>query len=320
MKKRILLFVFASSIVTAVQIPSLHPAHLNIEAPWFTGPLLAPSALTIPGGHYNIEPYVYAIAQVGIYDNDWQAQKEETVWTNYTQESLQFGINSWADFAFFPTLYYNHTNGAGMWELGDLPIKFDFQLHKNIRSLDQWSWALSFSIEETIPLGKFRNLSPKKKKTDVGGAGSWQTTFVLNWGNLFRLRKNYFITWRTALEYTIPAPVHVKNLNFYGGGRGTNGIVYPGKTFLIDSAVEINLSQNWAFALDVVGQWATRVRFKGKTLISNTVPKSIQFSLAPAIEYNWSANIGIIFGSWFTIAGKNAKEFVGGVAAFNYYH
>ncbi len=49
-------------------------------------------------------------------------------------------------------------------------------------------------------------------------------------------------------------------------------------------------------------------------------PTSAQFSIAPAIEYNWNANIGIIFGSWFTLAGKNSTQFTSGVFAFNYYN
>lgn len=322
MKKRILVFLFAAETLRAVQIPAhpLHPPHPTIKAPWFTGPLLAPSPLTIPPGHFNLEPYLYAIANIGHYDSNWHRQDIETTWAIYTQQSIQVGINSWLDFQLNPTLFYNYTRGAGMWEIGDMPIGFDFQLYKNIRPLDQWSPAIGFSLKETIPMGKYRNLNPKKKGMDVGGEGSWQTVFVLNWGNLFYIGNNRFITWRNSFEYTLPAPVHVKNLNFYGGGPGTNGTVYPAQVFTYDTAIEISLNQNWVFAMDFVGQWTGKSRFKGKTSAPNTVPKSVQFSLAPAFEYNWSANIGIIVGSWFTIAGRNATQFAGGVAAFNYYH
>ena len=60
----------------------------------------------------------------------------------------------------------------------------------------------------------------------------------------------------------------------------------------------------------MVGSWAGKTRFKGKTLVPNTAPPAAQFSLAPAIEYNWSSDIGIIFGPWFTIAGRNAVQLV----------
>ena len=154
----------------------------------------------------------------------------------------------------------------------------------------------------------------------MGGQGSWQTAFALVWGNLFHLMRNHFISWRTSFQYTLPAPVHVKNLNAYGGAKGTKGTVYPAQNFSIDTAVEISFTRNWAFAMDFVGSWSGKTRFKGKATAPNTSPASAQFSLGPAIEYNWSADIGIIFGPWFTIAGRNTPQFTSAVFAFNYYH
>ncbi len=323
MKKSFFVFALTSLIcLQAVQIPAVrrHPPHPTIEAPWFTGPLLAPSALTIPVGHINVEPYLYFLANTGAYDKDWHRKKIPTLWTNYSQTIIQFGLTSWMDFQFSPTLFYNYRHGAGQWEIGDMPIGFDFQLYENIRPLDQWSPAISLSIREVLPIGKYQNLNPKKKRTDIGGLGSWQTIFAINWGNLFYIGNNRFITWRNFFSYTLPAPIHVKNFNVYGGSEGTRATVYPAQSFEIDTALEINLNRNWAFAIDFVGDWTRKVRVKGKTSLPITVPASAQFSLAPALEYNWSADIGIIFGSWFTIAGRSAPQFVSGIFAFNCYH
>lgn len=323
MKKRILVFLFAAATtLQAVQIPAhrVHPPHATIQAPWFTGPLLAPSAYTIPQGHFNIEPYLYVIADTGKYDSHWHCHDIETIWPSYTQEFFQVGITPWLDFQISPTLFYNYTSGAGMWEFGDLPLGFDIQLFKRIRPLDEWSTAMLLTVKETIPSGKYQNLNPKKKGTDIGGQGSWQTTFELDWGNLFYIGHNRFITWRNSLQYTYPAPVHVKNLNSYGGSVGTNGTVYPAQTLSFDTAIEITLNQNWVFAMDFVGTWTTRSRFTGKTSVVNTAPASAQFSLAPAIEYNFSPEIGLIFGSWFTVAGRNSTQFTSAVIAFNYFH
>jgi hypothetical protein len=51
----------------------------------------------------------------------------------------------------------------------------------------------------------------------------------------------------------------------------------------------------------------------------NGGPSSSQYSLAPAIEYNWSQNIGLIGGVWFTVAGQNISQFNSIVIALNYY-
>lgn len=319
MKKRIFVFLAATFSLFAVQIPQ-EPSHPTIRTPWFTGPLLAPSPVTVPKGHINYEPYLYATANIGRYQNNWHRKDRKTLWNIYTQQLLQVGINSWADFQITPTCYYNYTQGAGSWEMGDLPLGFDFQLYANNPSLEKWRIVLGFTLKETIPIGKYQNLNPKKLGTDNGGEGSWQTTLILNWGNLFYLGKDRFITWRNSLQYTIPSSVHVKNLNVYGGAAGTKGTVYPAQVVTFDTAIELTLTQNWVFAMDVVGTWTDKTDFKGKTTAPNTLPPSWQFSLAPAIEYNWSASIGIIIGSWFTIAGKNSTQFASGIAAFNYYH
>lgn len=323
MKKRfsLSLVLFAVSM-NAIQIPVHHFATKTpgVKAPWFTGPLLAPSGLTIPAGHYNIEPYVYATANTGQYTSNWKRVKTDTFWANIFQPSFQFGLNKWLDFQFNPTLSYNYKEGAAKWVIGDMPIGFDIQLFKRTASLTSWNTALKLALKETLPIGKYRNLNPKKLLTDVGGQGTWQTSVGLVWGNLFYLGGDTFLTWRTAWQYSLPAPVHVKNLNVYGGGPGTKGTVYPAQGFLFDTAIEINMNQNWAFAMDIVGNWLGKTRFKGDTSVKMTSPPSVQFSLAPALEYNWSANLGMIFGCWFTVAGRNSTQFTSGVLAINYYN
>lgn len=323
MIKRILLSALAwSCSLQAIQIPVHHYAtpQPSVNSPWFTGPLLAPSALSIPPGHYNIEPYLYITANTGHYDSNWKRHKIETFWVNELQPQFQFGLTNWLDFQFSPTLIYNYTKGAGKWVFGDLPFGFDVQLFHTSRKITEWNTAIKLGLKAVIPCGKYQNLDPKKLLTDEGGEGNWQPSVNLVWGNVFYLGKSHFVTWRNSFLYTIPNPVHVKNLNAFGGGPGTNGTVYPPQNFQFDTAIEINLNQNWAFAIDFLGSWWGKTRFKGKTIFPNTLPPAVQLSLAPGIEYNWSANLGIIFGVWFSVAGRNAIQFTTGVFAFNYYH
>ena len=299
----------------------IEPPKVNeVQAPWLTGPLLAPSGITIPPGHYNIEPYIYATAITAKYDRDWKEVKTETFWNNSFQPALQFGLTDWLDFEIFPTLFYNYTKKAGKWVAADMPMNFDIQLYTHGKRVIDWITSLKLVIKETVPIGKYRNLNPRKLATDVGGQGSWQSALGLVWGNCFYLGKDRFLTARVNLQYTLPAPVHVKNLNVYGGGPGTNGTVYPAQNFFFDIGTELTLTKNWAFAMDIVGSWYGKARFKGKTILPNKLPPATQFSLAPAIEYNWNGSLGIIFGPWFTVAGRNSVKFTSGVFAVNYYH
>lgn len=320
--KRLLFYLVWMGSVVGIQIPSHHvfPPHLKIQPPWFTGPLLAPSGLTVPQGHFNIEPYLYITANTGKYDDDWHRIKTKSFWNNSFQVPVQIGITPQFDCLFSPTLFYNYTEGAAQWAVGDLPIGIDIQLYRHNRLLSEWGTGLLLRIEEVLPIGKYNNLNPKKHLTDAGGGGTWQTNVTLVWGNLFPLGGLYFVTWRSALQYTFSTPVQVHNLNVYGGGKGTRGKVYPGQSLQFDTAIEFTLSKNWAFAMDIVGSWTEKNRFEGKTSIKNSAPASIQFSLAPAIEYNWSSELGLIAGCWFSVAGRNSTQFISAVTALNFFY
>ena len=89
---------------------------------------------------------------------------------------------------------------------------------------------------------------------------------------------------------------------------------------------EYSLTRNWVLATDFVGIFGSKSRFlgnPGKNLMglpsSNIKRASIQYSLAPAIEYNWSESLGVIAGCWFTVAGKNSAKFENYTVSLNYF-
>lgn len=309
--------------------------------PWFTGPLLAPSPTVVPAGSWSIEPYFFAIKTPAAYDKEWQPQSNPTLWTVSCQIPVWVGLTNWLDLQIQPTLNWNHKQGSGAhWSLGDLVLQLEFQLYRDSLPHKTWLPSIKFALREGIPTGKYRNLDPKKSSTDLGGSGSWNTAFELVFGRIFQLSNTHFLTSRLGFTYTLPSPVHVKGFNAYGGGLGANGTAYPGKNFQVDLGLEISLSRNWAFALDILGVWQSRSKFSGNpgianvdslfapispelpsegSLAINDVKSYIQYSLAPALEYNFNENFGIIGGTWFTIAGKNVSEFYSAVIAINYY-
>lgn len=308
--------------------------------PWFTGPLLAQTAAVIPAGSWNIEPYFFAIKTPAVYDNSWTPQNIPDHWSLSAQIPIWIGLCDWVDIEFQPTLSWIHAQGAGAhWALRDFIFQIDFQLHRDEIPHKSWLPSIKLALRETVPMGKYRNLEPKKASTDLGGAGSWATAVGLVFGKTFHLTSYYFFSSRLSLIYTLPAPVHVKGLNAYGGGFRTNGTVYPGQNFQADWAFEVSLSRNWAFAFDVLATWQSKTKFSGNPGFSlsggkpETAPQNlivgstasennksyIQYSLAPAVEYNFNENLGIIAGTWFTVAGKNVGEFYSAVVAINYY-
>lgn len=327
MKYKILsIFIFLNGVWGIDKV--LYPEQeFQNEAPWLTGPLFAPSSVTLPPGHFNIEPYLSSTAILGIYDEKGKAVSAKTFWTNQCETSIQVGLLSWLDMQFTPTFFWNYSQNAGCSGIGDLPIILDIQLYNNQFYPNHWFPSVKLSITETCPLGRYDHLNPKKKGTQAGGGGSWVTQPALTFGKLFHLKGVHFLNSRFSLGYAFPAPVRVKGLSVYGGALDTKVRYFPRQYFFMDLAFELTLSQMYAFAIDLIGFWYQKAHFSGHSgIASDGTPANLihrsgyQYTIAPALEFNPSENLGVIGGVWFSLAGKSAARLISGIVALNYYH
>ncbi len=286
--------------------------------PWFTGPLLTPSAYVVPYGFVNLEPYVYVTVTKGAYDDHWHAHRVPTFVSVNAQMTNQIGISKRTQFSFNPQFFYNKTEGKESVRFGDFPLGFAFQCYFDTPDTP-WP-AVKFLIQETCPTGNYQRLDPRKLRTDVTGRGSFATQPSFIFGKKYHFGGWHWLNTRLQLGYTYFAPVHVRSFNTYGGGHGTVGKVYPGNQIIALLGLEYCLTRNWVLAIDINEQYRQKNRFKGKSVSKVGNPLSQQLSLAPAIEYNFSAACGLIGGAWFTACGRNSSDFLSWVIAFNYYN
>jgi hypothetical protein len=319
-------------------------------SPWFTGPLLTPSPFTVPAGHVNIEPYEFYFNNYGVYDRHWDDHRKTSLITWNTQVLMQFGIAKGLEFDIAPQVVTNSISGINSTFMGDLPITLSYQLFDG--KSETLMPAIKIGFKENIPFGNYDRFNPAKAAVQSTGSGSFVTTFFVNLGRTYNLYRNHFLNFRTSLSYSIPTDVHVEGFNSYGGGNGTYGTLKPGNAFSWFTGVEYSLTQNWVLSCDLAFVATSKSTFKGNlgtvpdaSLISsvsfgnpslNGAPQatfdggdsiasmgsssSRQWSLAPALEYDFNEHIGIIAGPYFTFAGKNAPAFTSGVAAINIYY
>lgn len=297
-------------------------AHKTVEygyKPWFTGPLLAPSGLTLPQGHLNIQPYLYLNAEIGKYNNNWQTLSNPVFYSNTFQVQAKYGLTRILDVQIQPQIICNTTQYRSYTGIGDLPISLDIQI-VNAKIHDHWP-DLKLTFGGSIPSGKFQHLHSDRKKTDAIGSGVWAPSITFVIAKLWEVTYHHFINLRFSFQHTWGTSVHVKGLNNYGGTKTTNGRVFPGNSFVFNGAIQYNLTRNWALACDLYYQHNHRNRFSGHVGDDGTMtsPSSEQWSLAPAIEYNWSANVGLLSGVWFTFAGRNSTQFINGIVSVNIY-
>jgi hypothetical protein len=291
-----------------------------LERPWLTGPLLTPSGHVVPTGHQNYEPYVYWTESYGSYNSHWNPHSTPVFTDVLTQFSCQFGVAPMTEFDINPQFVYNKTQGQHMWRVSDLPITLAFQLLRH--SFGHWYPAIKLRFATNIPLGKYDNLKPDRLGTDIGGIGNWLPNVGLIFTKLHHIKGHQFFAWRLFPQYLFSTPVPVKNISAYGGTKGTRGTVRPGNIFSLLLGMEYSLTQNWVLALDFQYLHNNKLKFSGHSPLGTkpASPSKEQFALAPAIEYNWSPNLGIIAGPWFTVAGRNSARFISYVVAINIYN
>jgi hypothetical protein len=295
------------------------------EHPWFTGPLLTPSGHVVPEGHQNYEPYVYWTQAKGSYDPHWNSHSTPTFNNVLYQMTFQLGVMPGTEFDIAPQFVYNETKGRHMWRVSDIPLTLAFQLLYDHRR--NWYPGIKLRLSANVPLGKYDHLNPKQLGADAGGIGTWYPSAGVVLTKLHHITGIQFLSWRFLVNYSVGTPTNVKDLSVYGGVptipglKGTRGTVYPGNVFLILCGLEYSLSQNWVLAMDLQYQHTNKNRFSGYSPLG-TKPTALSkemFALAPAIEYNWSSNLGVIAGPWFTVAGRNTQSFISYVIAINVY-
>lgn len=285
--------------------------------PWTTGPLLTPSGRTENAGHFKLQPYLNTFVKVGEYDAHWHAHSIPNFYSEQVRVLVKYGITSFLDVQVAPYVLYNETQGRHSFNVGDLPLGFNIQL-RSFKQLGSGP-AIKLGFATHVPLGKYRNLHPSLLRTDISGKGCWFPEASLVVSDIWHLYGAHYIKMRSAIFYAVGVPVHVKGFNFYGGDRFTNGTVYPGNYILFTSALEFSVTQRWVLACDFQYTHQNRDRFSGKTVAYVGRPSAEIISIAPALEYNWSRDLGMIGGVWFTLAGRNTPQFINNIIYINAY-
>jgi hypothetical protein len=316
-------FAFWATLTTALAheysqpSPAPSPAARAREAladAWWTGPLLAPSAGTLPGGHVLVEPYLYDVIQYGSYDRSGALKYAAHANDFGSLTYIIYGLTDRLSVGLIPTIGYNTAVGApgsGL-RLGDLGLLAQYRLAQY--RLGRWMPTMSIAVQETFPTGAYEDLG--NRPNNGIGAGVYSTkvslyTQTYAWmpnGHIVRLRLNF----SQMLSGTAP----VNGVSVYGTSRDFRGSSHRGNSTTIDAAEEYSLTRNWVFASDLVYEYSANTQLSGMTGVTD-LGASHSFELAPAIEYNWSASAGIIAGVRLLPTGRNTAASITPAIAIN---
>jgi hypothetical protein len=281
---------------------------------WWTGPMLAPSAGTLPPGHFLIEPYLYVVTAP--HSN-----------TFGSRSYIIYGLANRFSIGVIPVFGFNQvsdgpsSSGVG---LGDFSLMGQFRLTQFHPG--SWVPTMSINLQETFPTGKYDRLGDRP--SDGLGAGAFMTTASFYSQSYFWMPTGRILRARFNASQSFSSGVSVHDVSVYGTDPGFRGHANPGSSTSLDLAGEYSLTRNWVLALDAVYAQSATTLVSGSDVLggtsAGTVPgvhlssgASAAFAFAPAIEYNWCSSTGILLGVRLVPRGLNTAATVTPAIAIN---
>jgi hypothetical protein len=159
--------------------------------------------------------------------------------------------------------------------------------------------------------GQYQRL---RNPLDGQGSGAYTVKEGLLFQSLFDGPGDHPIRLRFyAAAYEALSNVSLRDISVYRTSNGFRGHVAPGIAEQAGIGGGIALNQRWVLALNLVGNHGTGFQLRGTGtggLVNVSGPNSSSVSVAPAVEYNWSGNIGVIAGVEISAAGRNTPSYI----------
>lgn len=282
-----------------------------VENQWFTGSLEAPSPALTVGGVLAIEPYVIYSHNTGSYGNDWTYQSTPNEVSQVESViALKYSFTNRLTLQALPTFVSQWSDQIASSGIADLPIELEYRL-KNENDLTG-SPSVTFDIGMTFPTGIYDRL---QSPLDALGSGAYMLKEGILLQSLFDTWHNHPMRLRLYGSAFEPlADIPVSDISVYGTENGFQGNAKPGLETELGLGVEYGLNQKLVLAFDAVENHSLNSEVNGTNRsgvpVSITGASSDSVALAPAVEYNWSDNLGVIAGVEFSVAGRNGSSYV----------
>src|SRR5260370_13239554 len=225
----------------------------SLDDAWWTGPMLAPSAATLPRGHFLIEPYLYDA--IAAHSNGFGS----LTYVNY-------GLADRVAVGLIPTAGFNKvsngpsSSGVGM---GDLTLQTQYRLTKF--HIGGWIPTTSVAVQETLPTGKYDRLSDRP--SDGLGSGAYSTTLALYSQTYFWMPNGRILRMRFNVSEGFSNNVKVEDVSVYGTGAGFRGHTKPAGSCFADASWEYSLTRSWVPAFLATYPHTDNTRFNGYTAL-----------------------------------------------------
>jgi len=310
----------------AAQEPPASVARESLDEAWWTGPLLAANASTLPQGHLYLEPYLYDSLPYAQFDSSGHGHRVTHEDDLGSLTYVNYGLTDRITVGMLPRFGYDDvpggTSSSGL-GIGDLTLQGQYRLTQFHPG--DWIPTIAFNLQETVPTGRYDRLD---QASDGFGAGAYTTTASVYSQTYLWMPNGRILRARLNVSYAASSHVSVEDASVYGTVAGFRGRVVPGSSAYGDLAFEYSVTDSWVAATDLWYERDAATRVTGSypqapdgtsSPVAVTLGPGRELIVAPALEYNWSARLGVIFGVRLVATGRNETGIVTPVAAISYF-
>ncbi|MGN6312537.1 MAG: transporter [Rhodanobacteraceae bacterium] len=272
--------------------------------------MLANSAATLPRGHFLIEPYLYDVSS---------SQADGYGSLTY----ILYGVSDRFTAGMVPVFGYTRVSGgSGSSGVGAGDVSLQMQYRLTQFPVESSLPTVSIQLQETLPTGRYERLG--NRPADGQGGGAYVTTLALNTQTWFWLPNGRILRMRFNVSQSFAKTARVEGVSVYGTDQDFLGHARPGNALFVDAAWEYSLTRNWVLALDLTWRHTHGTRVSGDessetqaTPVQMDSGASTALGFAPAIEYNFSPSVGLLFGIRVITGGHNTERSVTPALALN---
>ncbi|WP_445147327.1 hypothetical protein [Dyella sp. Tek66A03] len=280
----------------------------------FTGPLVTPNASAIPSAMAVIEPYLIYTESHALYDDQGNRHANHPgshQWLLLMPATI--GITDRLNGRLIAGSAYNvsgryHSDGARMTDTS-ATLQYMFVAP----NADGTGPAVSASYTHVFPTGYYDHLGDNP----LNGTGTGSSTNRLSVfaQQLFWLANDHPLRLRALLAWApSPSRVAINGKSTHGTPVHFHGSTKLGASRGATTSLEYGLDRHWVLAADLTWDHQGGTRVDGQQCLPTEACRSLaqhhpprwNYSVAPAVEYNFNSSIGLIVGAQISIAGHNS--------------
>src|SRR5262245_56670041 len=225
-RKLLLVGVLGSAVLAPIRAAVAEDA--SADAPrqamsdaWWTGPLLAASASSLPKGHVLIEPYVFDVVARGRFDAEGDRHSGSREHTVGSLTYMLYGITDRITAGMIPMFAFRHGTGASSSGIGVGDLQLQAQYRLALFQEGSRMPTLSVVVGETLPTGKYDRLGDRPN--DGIGGGAHTTTLSLYSQYYFWMPNGRVLRTRLDLSRAFSDSAHLEDVSVYGTDQGFRG-------------------------------------------------------------------------------------------------